>query len=335
MTPEPDPRFAFEFKFFHAPKMTTQVILNPNGSGGDVYPFLAIGQQLQKLGHHVALMTNPMFQEHAGQANLEFIPLGRVEDLVSVGHDPQLQKQSSAWKLALKWIASTVPQGVACLSQRRLRCPTMLVASPLSLSMRLVAEKYSIPMTTLILSPYMLRSRHASSRMPPLCLNRFVPGPIKRMQFWMADRCAIDPILAPILNPIRSELGMNPLKRFLHQWCFSPELNLGLFPEWYAAAQPDWPTGFEHVGSVHWDPKSDPMQTERILRWCDRQICSPLVVLAGSAGPPGDDFYSIWSQAASRMRRGLIVLEPDRAKLPNFQWNCLSKSYMRAIFRSI
>jgi UDP:flavonoid glycosyltransferase YjiC (YdhE family) len=32
------------------------VLLNPNGSGGDVYPFLAIGQQLQRLGHHVGVM---------------------------------------------------------------------------------------------------------------------------------------------------------------------------------------------------------------------------------------------------------------------------------------
>ncbi len=75
--------------------MASQILLNPIGSGGDVFPFLAIGRELQHRGHHVAVMTNPIFKSNVGQAGLECIEIGCEAALRSVGKDPRLHSSSA------------------------------------------------------------------------------------------------------------------------------------------------------------------------------------------------------------------------------------------------
>ncbi|MDP1560137.1 MAG: glycosyltransferase, partial [Pirellulaceae bacterium] len=298
--------------------MRTQVLLNPNGSGGDVYPFLAIGQKLQRLGHHVGVMTNPLFKPQVGQAGLEFISIGTENDLEQVGRSLHAQPKLQAWQLALQWTARSAAEIVDYLDSRRLRYPTMLVGSPLSFGMRLLAEKYGMPMATLILSPYVLRSVSASPNMPPLWLQPWMPKSLKSWQYWAADRWAIDKVLQPELGRLRRKLGLPSMRRFMHQWCFSPELNLGCFPEWFAPLQPDWPKGFLHVGPVHWDPTtSDLGPTNATLSSSSDVAQLPMAILAGSAGPPSAEFYQAWIAAAAALDRELILLEKDLALLPS------------------
>ncbi len=272
---------------------------------------------LQRRGHHVGVMTNPLFKPQVGQAGLEFIPVGREEDLLNVGQNLQKQPPSHAWKLALNWTAASAAETVAYLNTRRLRYPTILVGSPLSFGMRLIAEQHSIPLATLILSPYVLRSAYSSGCMPPLLLQPWVPKLLKQWQFWAADRWVIDRILQPVLGPIRRKLGLPPTERFMHRWCFSPDLNLGCFPDWYAPLQPDWPPGMTHVGSVHWDPAvPHPDDAETIINWTTTCDQPPIAILAGSAGPPSAEFYQHWIEAAAQLHRGVVILEKDLALLP-------------------
>lgn len=297
--------------------MRTQVLLNPNGSGGDVYPFLAIGQQLQRRGHHVGVMTNPLFKPQVGQAGLEFIPVGTEDELEQVGRSLLSQRKLQAWQLALRWTAKAALETVEYLDRRRRRYPTMLVGSPLSFGMRLIAEKYAVPMATLILSPYVLRSVSSSPCMPPLWLQPWMPRFLKSWQFWVADRWGIDKVLQPVLGPIRLQMGLPTTHRFMHQWCFSPDLNLGCFPNWFAPLQPDWPTGFQHVGPIHWDPATThPASPEGLIDWTSSFRQPPIAILAGSAGPPSAEFYRHWIAATAAQGRGLIVLEKDLALLP-------------------
>lgn len=297
--------------------MRTQVLLNPNGSGGDVYPFLAIGKQLQRLGHHVGVMTNPHFKPQVGRAGLEFIPVGVADDLMQVGRGLQTVTTSPAWKLALRWTAQAAQSSAEYLAQRRQRYPTLMVGSPLSFGMRLIAEKYAVPLATLILSPFVLRSRHASPCMPPLWLDDWMPRYLKSWQYWVADRWAIDRVLQPVLGPVRRRMGLPPRRRFMHRWCFSPDLNLGCFPTWFAPQQPDWPAGFQHVGPIHWDPwNADPAIVDDLRQWSASQPFRPLAILAGSAGPPSAEFYRAWINASAAIGRGLIILEQDLAYFP-------------------
>lgn len=46
------------------------------GSRGDVQPFIAFGNELQKHGHRVRIATHDQFENFVRQSNLEFYPIG-------------------------------------------------------------------------------------------------------------------------------------------------------------------------------------------------------------------------------------------------------------------
>lgn len=52
------------------------IVIQVVGSRGDVQPFVALGQELQKYGHRVRLATHNTFEEFVRKSNLEFYPIG-------------------------------------------------------------------------------------------------------------------------------------------------------------------------------------------------------------------------------------------------------------------
>ena len=46
------------------------------GSRGDVQPFIALGNELQKHGHRIRLATHNVFEDFVTKSNLEFFPIG-------------------------------------------------------------------------------------------------------------------------------------------------------------------------------------------------------------------------------------------------------------------
>lgn len=52
------------------------IVIQVVGSRGDVQPFIALGNELQKYGHRVRLATHNVFQDFVTKAGLEFFPIG-------------------------------------------------------------------------------------------------------------------------------------------------------------------------------------------------------------------------------------------------------------------
>lgn len=52
------------------------IVIQVVGSRGDVQPFVALGQELQKYGHRVRLATHNTFEEFVKKSGLEFYPIG-------------------------------------------------------------------------------------------------------------------------------------------------------------------------------------------------------------------------------------------------------------------
>lgn len=296
--------------------MASQILLNPIGSAGDVFPFLALGRELQKRGHHVAVMTNRLFIENIGQAGLEFIEVGTTEALRAVGKDPRLHRSGNAWKLALKWGAvGTMRQSFEIIRQRIKKCDTMVVAPCTGFGARIAAEKFKVPLATIVLSPFVIRSVHQSPLINPMVLGDWVPRFSKQLQFWIADRFFIDPLFKSDVAAFRQESGLATQSRLLHRWCFSDDLTLALFPEFFAPPQPDWPANTHLTGPISWDPPNDPQAVQTLAEFI-KPGRKPIVVLAGSAGPESNAFYDGWIQATKKLDRQMILLEKNHNKIP-------------------
>ncbi|KAJ7182660.1 putative sterol glucosyltransferase [Mycena crocata] len=52
------------------------IVIQVVGSRGDVQPFIALGNELQKHGHRVRLATHNVFQDFVKESTLEFFPIG-------------------------------------------------------------------------------------------------------------------------------------------------------------------------------------------------------------------------------------------------------------------
>jgi len=104
-------------------------------------------------------------------------------------------------------------------------------------------------------------------------MGRHTPRFVKRSLFWLLDKLIVDRLLAPPLNSFRAELGLPPVKRILKNYVHSPQLVLALFPEWFAAHQPDWPPNTYTTGFVMYDAG-------------ERQELSAAVTDFLAAGPP-------------------------------------------------
>lgn len=52
------------------------IVIQVVGSRGDVQPFVALGNELQKSGHRVRIATHNVFKSFVLAANLEFYPIG-------------------------------------------------------------------------------------------------------------------------------------------------------------------------------------------------------------------------------------------------------------------
>jgi UDP:flavonoid glycosyltransferase YjiC (YdhE family) len=291
-------------------------LLLPFGSAGDLHPFLAMGQELARRGHEVLLASNPVHRRLVESHGLPFHEIGTFEEMAQAGHDPALRSHSSSWKVAVQstplkqirsvyeWIESEYEPG-----------RTALVAQSIMFGARIAQEKLGAPLATIHLEPGCFRSVYRSPVMPPpLWMSPAVPRFWKRAQLWIADRYFVDPTLDPI-NAVRAELGLAPVRRFLHEWWHSPDLALGLFPEWYAAPQPDWPASTKLTGFLRWDPHPDAAvdaEVEAFLQEGD----APIVFTAGSAGFADPSFYSESVAAVRRLGRRAILLSRRPELLP-------------------
>jgi UDP:flavonoid glycosyltransferase YjiC (YdhE family) len=52
------------------------IVIQVVGSRGDVQPFIALGQELQRYGHRVRIATHNTFESFVHESNLEFYPIG-------------------------------------------------------------------------------------------------------------------------------------------------------------------------------------------------------------------------------------------------------------------
>ncbi len=296
------------------------------GSSGDVHPVVGIGRNLLQRGHCVTLITAGYFRELATKEGFDFIDCLPECDLKSVLGDPQIWHP---WRGTRKIIDLAVRPMMEpmfnAIRQFADQADTQIISTSLSFGARVAQEVFGLPQTTLHLSPALFRSRFEGPRLPRTFVHRG-PGWLKQLQWSFADRFAIDPMICPWLNAFRLRYALPPARSIFGDWWNSPEQVLGMFPDWFAAIQPDWPsqlslTGFPlYSEETVWEP---PEELESFLSQGD----PPIVFTPGSANLFGHAFFRTAIEACERLgRRGLLLTRfPEQipSNLPQQVRQCL------------
>jgi UDP:flavonoid glycosyltransferase YjiC (YdhE family) len=284
------------------------VILIPIGSSGDVHPFIGLGLALRERGHQVTLITSAYFEPLAQRHGLELVPLGTREDFEAVLLHPDAWHPRRSFALVAEWgMLRPLRPLYDIIAERYRPGQTVIVAGSLALAARIAQEKLGVPLATVHLQPLVFRSAIRPPVMAGLYLRSWMPHWYLRSIYWAADKFIIDPIIAPDVNTFRAELGLRPLRRLFHHWIHSPQLVLGLFPEWYGAIESDWPPNTRLTGFPLYDEGDVESLSAELEEFLDHEK-PPVVFTPGSAMRQGQAFFAAAVQACRLSGlRGLLL----------------------------
>ncbi|HEY1305891.1 MAG TPA: glycosyltransferase [Vicinamibacterales bacterium] len=302
-------------------------LMTPVGSSGDVHPYIGIGRRLCERGHTVVVMTAGKFEDVVVRSGLEFRATISAEEFDRVTRDPQLWHPRKGLAIVMsemaRWLRPAYDLVAAAYEPG-----TVLVGHGLSLATRLFEEKHGAPAATLQLAPSVFRSDYGQQALTPGGDISKWPRWVRRSMWWAIDRYFIDPTIAPQLNSLRGELSLPRIDRVMYEWFNSPKRVIGLFPEWFAPRQPDWPAALRLTGFPLYDESDQqpviPSTLERFLS----EGPPPIVFTPGSANQVAESFFRESVAAAQIVGRRALLLTRYSTQLPPLSEGIHYESYV-------
>ncbi len=291
--------------------MTVMVIAL--GSAGDVHPNLGLALALKHRGHRVVLITGAVFARLAQQTGIEVHSLGTEQDFYDALRDPDIWHPYRAFSVVAKRVILPMMREIYRIIESFDSRDNIVVAPTTAFGARIANEKLGVPLVSANLQPSLLRSVYS----PPVYgfpdILGHLPRPLKRLYLRAIDRYVIDPLLAPDVNAFRNELGLPPVQRFFDSWVHSPQLVLGLFPDWFAPPQPDWPPNLRLTGFPLYDEGDLRKPVDGLEEFLESGD-PPVVFTAGSANAYSAEFFRVSVEACLEGGwRGILLSQfPDQ-----------------------
>lgn len=283
------------------------IILIPIGTAGDVFPFLGIGEEFLRRGHRVTVLTNAHFQTQVEAAGMEFAHLAGQEVYERMADHPMMWHPTRAFRYTSELIfLPAIEVTYRFLEKRYVPGETIVVAASLAWGALIAAERLGIPVVTVHLQPALMGS---VAELPVLhgyeWLDR-LPYLVKRSLALVGDR-STDRIVAPDINRFRASVGLAPIRRVIRRWTHSPFGVIGLFDDWFAPPQRDWPPRTRLTGFPLYDGGRHQMLPRKVEEFL---LAGPPVVLftAGSGMRQARWIFESAIAACRRLGcRGLII----------------------------
>jgi UDP:flavonoid glycosyltransferase YjiC (YdhE family) len=160
-------------------------------------------------------------------------------------------------------------------------------------------------MASLVLQPGIIPSSTSPPEMPGgVTIPRWFPQSLRRL-YWLGIDGAGYLLVAPSLNRVRRELKLPPVRRFF-RWWFSDQRVIGLFPDWYAAHQPDWPQNMLLAGFGRFDGTTTELP-EDVHQFC-ADGPPPIAFTLGTGMMHASEFFRAAVQSCESLgARGLLL----------------------------
>lgn len=285
------------------------------GSHGDVHPFVGLGLALRARGHDVTVVTNPHFEPLVRRVGLDFSPLGTREEYEQMAHNPNLWHPIKGFHLIVSSVMNLVRPTYETIVSR-LGAEGVVVASSLALGARVAQDRRGIPTASVHLQPAMFRTLFDHVRQPGLPMPSWSPRLYKRFIFSVVqDKLFVDRVMGPRLNAFRAELGMGPVRRIMADYWHSPELTIGLFPDWFGPPQPDWPPQTRLTGFPLYDEQGLRPLDEKLVRFLEGGT-PPIAFTPGSANWRAERFFEAAVETCRLLGRRGVLLSRQRDHIP-------------------
>jgi UDP:flavonoid glycosyltransferase YjiC (YdhE family) len=295
--------------------MPLRILLAAIGSSGDVNPVLGLGKALKARGHQVSLATNEIFEALVRESGLEFIELGTRREAEAMMGDPRLWHRRRGFHCIVEGaILPNLPRLYRIIEERQ--GPRLVVAATtLCLGARVAQDRFGVPTATLNLQPSVFRSLVDNGTLGGLHMGPGMPKLVKKAVFWAIDTLYVERHVGRPLNRFRSGLGLAAVSGVFASYIHSPQLVLGLFPEWFAPVQPDWPGNTHLTGFILEDAGGDAGAHAEADRFLDSGP-APVLVTPGSAAMDRTRFFGHLVEACRAVGARAMLVTNHPAQLP-------------------
>ncbi len=292
-----------------------------------MYPFIGIGRALRGRGHRVTVLSMDLFAAAIHRAGLEYVSIGTADDFERLAGDPRIWKPITGSKLVFQTAAEAIRLFYDAITAA-IETPanTVVVAAATVFGARLVREKLHVPVVTVQLQPAVFLSVHDTpvflegaawlSKLPVWCkrLLLALPNPMELM-------------IRPALRRECLRLGLPVPRRVYPDWWHSPDLTVALFPEWFAAPQPDWPKPLLQLGF----PLEDLATQAELSPELQTFLAAgepPLVFTPGTRHRHVRDFFQAALDATQRLGRRAVLVTSQVQDLPPLPATVLAQKYV-------
>ena len=290
-----------------------RILLLPIGSSGDVNPFLWIGRHLRERGHEVAVVASPFFARHVAAAGLDHLPIGTEDEYHALTEDPVIWHPRRGTPLVLRYAGEVTGRYFDLIRAAAGSDRPLLLAPATAFGARLAREKLGLPLVTVNLQPGIYRSVHDTAHYGRgLEFLPRSPRWLKRAFFQLVD-LRIGRAVSPGVARACHAQGVPAPRNAFREWWQSPDGALCLFPEWFAAPQPDWPPHTRCIGF----PLEDLARQHAPDPALEAFLAAgapPVLFTPGTAMAHGREFFAAALGACQATgRRGLFVTRyPDQ-----------------------
>lgn len=284
------------------------------GSAGDLFPMLAMALALRDAGHKVSFLAPGQFREQVAAAGLAFHALP-VD--AAVLDDPGLWDARKGFGVIWRATRAAAAQLPAFVDSLPATEACVLLVHPLALPEADLcrASRPDIRIACACLAPSNLPTVHDPLTLGPLRIPRWMPFFVRRWLWRRAGDRMIDPVALPGINEARRQHGL-PAVRSLLTWMYTvPDLTIGLFPEWFAPAQPDWPRPLLHAGFPLYDPDPGRAIDPELARFLDAGH-APIAFTPGTGNRQAAHFFDCALAATRKLGRRAIFMTVHRDQLP-------------------
>lgn len=288
-------------------------ILVSVGTDGDVFPYIGVGEKLRSRGHRVTLAASGQYQDLASAHDLAFRALISEEEMRELLENPDFWHPIKAARIASRWGVRFLRRQYDLLAELAAEEDTLLLANCGVFAASLVHEKRGTPLANLVLQPGMIPSSEAPPVMPGLPSLAGMPRPLLKL-FWRGMDAVGDLLVGRHVNQLRRALGLKPLRQIFQNW-LSPQLAIGMFPEWFGPPQSDWPPQIRLTGFPMFEDRQQTGLPAEVLAFC-RTGAPPIVFTFGTGMMHAGDVFRHGIEACERIGTRAIFLTKYRHQLP-------------------
>jgi rhamnosyltransferase subunit B len=283
----------------------SRILLSTFGSFGDLYPYLALGMELQRRGHAVTIATSAVYRNQAETLGLGFHavrPDLSLDDREAIAY--VMDARHGAERL-LRYLAACARESYEDILAAAERAD-IIGTHPATYASVLAAQKLRMRWFSTVLAPLSLFSMYDAPVLAPvpwLARLHFLGPGFLRAVLALGMRQVLGWI-RPLLD-LRRELGLGATGNPVFEGQHSPSLVLAVFSRYLASPQPDWPRQTVVTGFPFYEHGKLPPELEHFL---DAGSAPVVFTLGSSAVGAAGDFYRSSLEAVNRLGRRAVFL---------------------------